>query len=74
MEQAQVSGGLRTADGRDFDVGSDLEGRPLVQEVSSSRIYEYARTLYGFDSKHVTQPGNGRAIESWYVKSPLPVS
>ncbi len=37
--------------------------RPMVAEVSSSRIYDYARTLYGFDSKHVTQPGNKLAIE-----------
>ncbi len=43
--------------------------RPLVQEVSSSRIYEYARTLYSFDSKHVTQPGNARAIE--YLQATL---
>ena len=34
----------------------------LVSEISSSRIYDYARSLYGFGSKHVTQPGNQRAI------------
>jgi hypothetical protein len=43
--------------------------RPLVQEVSSARIYDYARELYGFDSKHVTQPGNQRAIE--YLQATL---
>jgi hypothetical protein len=36
--------------------------RPLVQEISSSRIYDYARRLFSFDSKHITQPGNQRAI------------
>jgi hypothetical protein len=37
--------------------------RPLVGEVSSSRIYDYARALFRFDSKHVTQPGNRLAID-----------
>jgi hypothetical protein len=37
--------------------------RPLVSEVSSSRIYDYARSLFRFDSKHVTQPGNRLGIE-----------
>jgi hypothetical protein len=37
--------------------------RPLIGEISSSRIYDYARALFGFDSKHVTQPGNRLAIE-----------
>ena len=37
--------------------------RPLVEEISSSRIYDYARSLFGFDSKHVTQPGNRLAID-----------
>ncbi len=36
--------------------------RGLVSEISSSRIYDYARALYGLGSKHVTQPGNQRAI------------
>jgi Tol biopolymer transport system component len=37
--------------------------RPLVQEISSARIYDYERSLFGFDSKHVTRPGNRLAIE-----------
>ncbi len=37
--------------------------RPLVAEISSSRIYDYARTLFSFGSKHVTRPGNRPAIE-----------
>jgi Tol biopolymer transport system component len=37
--------------------------RAAVREVSSDRIYRYADTLYSFDSRFVTQPGNGKAIE-----------
>jgi hypothetical protein len=43
--------------------------RALTGQVSSARIYDYARTLYGFDSKHATQPGNQRAIE--YLETTL---
>ena len=37
--------------------------RDLVREVSSARIFAYERSLFGFDSKHATQPGNRQAIE-----------
>ena len=43
--------------------------RALTGEISSARIYDYARTLYSFGSKHVTQPGNQRAVE--YLESTL---
>ncbi|HEU4524666.1 MAG TPA: M20/M25/M40 family metallo-hydrolase, partial [Gemmatimonadales bacterium] len=43
--------------------------RALTGEIESARIYDYARTLYGFGSKHVTQPGNQRAIE--YLETTL---
>ena len=43
--------------------------RAAVREVSSDRIYRYAGTLYSFDSKFITQPGNGRAIE--YLETTL---
>jgi hypothetical protein len=43
--------------------------RGLTAEISSARIYEHARTLYGFGSKHVTQPGNQRAVE--YLETTL---
>jgi hypothetical protein len=43
--------------------------RALTGEISSARIYDYARTLYSFGSKHVTQPGNRRAVE--YLESTL---
>lgn len=37
--------------------------REAVQGVSVTRIHGYARDLYAFGSKYITQPGNGRAIE-----------
>jgi hypothetical protein len=43
--------------------------RALTGQIASARIYDYARTLYGFGSKHVTQPGNHRAIE--YLETTL---
>jgi hypothetical protein len=43
--------------------------RGLAAQVSSARIYQHARTLHGFGSKHVTQPGNARAIE--YLETTL---
>jgi hypothetical protein len=43
--------------------------RALTGEIASARIYDCARTLYSFGSKHLTQPGNQRAIE--YLESTL---
>jgi peptidase M28-like protein/WD40 repeat protein len=43
--------------------------RAAVREVSSDRIYRYADTLYSFDSRFVTQPGNAKAIE--YLQATL---
>ncbi len=43
--------------------------RALVSEVSSARIYDHARALFRFDSKHATQPGNALAIE--YLQTTL---
>ena len=37
--------------------------RAAVRDVSVARIYDYARALYEFDSKFITQPGNRKAIE-----------
>lgn len=36
--------------------------RAVVGAGSVTRVYEYARDLYDFDSKHITQPGNAKAI------------
>ena len=43
--------------------------RAAVREVSADRIYRYADTLFSFDSRFVTQPGNGKAIE--YLQATL---
>ncbi|MFL5516909.1 MAG: M20/M25/M40 family metallo-hydrolase [Gemmatimonadales bacterium] len=43
--------------------------RSAVREVSSDRIYRYAYTLSSFDSRFITQPGNGKAIE--YLQTTL---
>ncbi len=37
------------------------EVRRAVNEVSTDRVYGYARDLFSFDSKHITQPGNAAA-------------
>ncbi|MCX7975272.1 MAG: M28 family peptidase [Candidatus Aminicenantes bacterium] len=37
--------------------------KKLIAEVSRRRLYEYQKTLFDFESKHVTQPGNLKAIE-----------
>jgi len=34
-----------------------------VKEVNIGRIYDYEKTLFSFDSKNITQPGNWRATE-----------
>ncbi|MFZ6663464.1 M20/M25/M40 family metallo-hydrolase [Peijinzhouia sedimentorum] len=39
-----------------------------VANVNVSRIYDYAKTLYSFDSKFVTRPGNLEAAEYIYSK------
>lgn len=35
----------------------------VADAVTTARIYEYARDVYAFGSKHITQPGNAMAIE-----------
>lgn len=41
----------------------DGEIRPLTEAVSAARIFHYARDLYAFGSKHISQPGNARALD-----------
>jgi Zn-dependent M28 family amino/carboxypeptidase/Tol biopolymer transport system component len=36
--------------------------RAVVDAGSVTRVHEHARALYDFDSKHITQPGNAKAI------------
>jgi len=44
------------------------EVRAAVQDVSATRIYGYANDVYRLGSKHITQPGNHRAIEYYAAK------
>ena len=37
--------------------------RRVVDEASASRVYDYEKRLYDFDSKHISQPGNRLAGE-----------
>ncbi len=40
--------------------------RRVLEQASTNRIYEYEKTLFDFDSKHITRPGNARAAEYLY--------
>ncbi len=37
--------------------------KKTMAKASISRVYEYEKTLYDFDSKYVSQPGNNKAID-----------
>jgi hypothetical protein len=37
--------------------------KPIVERVSTDRIYSYEQALFDFDSKHITRPGNQKAGE-----------
>ncbi len=37
--------------------------KKAIADVSRRRLYEYQKTLFDFDSKHVSQPGNLKAID-----------
>lgn len=52
---------LREEAARRFAAVAD-EIRAVTGQVSKDRIYGYARDLFRFDSKHITQPGNAKAI------------
>jgi hypothetical protein len=36
--------------------------RAVTSSASVTRVFEHARALYEFDSKHITQPGNAKAV------------
>jgi len=40
--------------------------KAITSQVSIARLYEYEETLFNFDSKHVTQPGNKPAGDYIY--------
>lgn len=37
--------------------------RRVLEQTSVNRIYEHEKTLFDFDSKHISRPGNKQAIE-----------
>jgi Tol biopolymer transport system component len=37
--------------------------KPIVSGISVSRIYDYEKALFAFDSKHISKPGNKQAAE-----------
>jgi hypothetical protein len=39
------------------------EIKRIVAKASISRVYEYEKTQFDFDSKYVSQPGNNKAVE-----------
>ncbi len=45
-----------------FQPVADL-ARRVVAKAALNRVYDYEKALFDFDSKHVTQPGNLKAIE-----------
>jgi Peptidase family M28/WD40-like Beta Propeller Repeat len=37
--------------------------REVVERAAVNRVYAYEKALFDFDSKHITQPGNAKAID-----------
>jgi hypothetical protein len=37
--------------------------RKVVSEISTSRLYDYEKALVSFDSRHISRPGNRKAID-----------
>jgi hypothetical protein len=53
---------LRAANVRAFQpIAADV--RPIVSRVSVDRIFAYEKSLFDFDSKHISKPGNRLAAE-----------
>ncbi|MBS1807293.1 MAG: M20/M25/M40 family metallo-hydrolase [Acidobacteria bacterium] len=42
------------------------EVQTVVAQASVNRVYSYEKSLFDFDSKHITKPGNQKAIEYLY--------
>jgi Tol biopolymer transport system component len=60
--QLSVETELRARTTRMFEpIAADV--RTVLGQASVARVFEHAKRLYEFDSKHVTQPGNAKAIE-----------
>jgi hypothetical protein len=61
-QQAAAENELRDRMTKAFQPVADL-ARQVVGRARVNRVYDYEKTLYDFDSKHITQPGNLKAIE-----------
>lgn len=59
---------LREA-GRAMFAPIEDEVRSVVAKVSKTKLYQYQRALFEFDSKYITEPGNRKAIE--YLEATL---
>jgi Zn-dependent M28 family amino/carboxypeptidase len=53
---------LRTRTTRMYQPIADAV-RTTLADASVNRVFENAKALYDFDSKHISQPGNAKAIE-----------
>ena len=51
------------ANGRRIFAPIALAVRDATAAVDVGRIYAYEKALFGFDSKHITQPGNRKAVD-----------
>jgi Tol biopolymer transport system component len=60
--QAADEGDLRQRMTKAFQPVADLTRRVLAKGAVN-HVYEYEKTLYDFDSKYITQPGNLKAID-----------
>ena len=55
------------ANGRRIFAPIALAVRDATVAVDVGRIYSYEKALFGFDSKHITQPGNRKAVD-WLLE------
>ena len=55
------------ANGRRIFAPIALAVRDATAAVDVGRIYSYEKALFGFDSKHITQPGNRKAVD-WLLE------
>lgn len=61
-KQAEEEAALR-AKAQEFIRPLASQIKELISGVSRRRLYEYQKNLFAFESKHVSQPGNLKAIE-----------
>jgi hypothetical protein len=62
QQQLTVENELRSRMTKTFAPIAD-QIKKMVAKASISRVYEYEKTLFDFDSKYVSQPGNNKAID-----------